>query len=450
MTSRIYVQGDIASPLSLKIYDADTHVELTDVLFMDVTVSVTSATEATLHHRNKGSTVVDVSPAPSLRPAKAPATRCAFDLEVWDERSHTGSGKIVQATLKRPGEQDYHVRRAVGDAELANAADPAFVMEMHRLSAIQDVLSPVIDAMAKKQPPATATSRMSNGGVVSNAFPHIPGSPTTSLFPPPKDYDVLEHINKQSEARTHRQPCQECKGTGEVELFNGTVPCSTCAPDLGNNTSMAYYKEDQFGTTAQDLLDGIDHMQKLTFEDKVVGKVINCRCKLSPINAQQFGGFPAFIDDTPGELVWPAENGKEVNEAMARHLAAWEKEEDSYSFDDIRPKGDPIGDGSAEQSILEVIKRNSEKIHDTIVGRTPVDTGFSNPCKEIDLGDGHTIRVRDMKDAAARFMEASSGATESMKQLGVTLKDLPECPDCKGTGKVTLFTSEEDCSTCCD
>jgi hypothetical protein len=436
MTSRIYVQGDIASPLSLKIYDADTHVELTDVLFMDVTVSVTSATEATLHHRNKGSTVVDVVKDPSRKLAATPTVRCEFDLRIEEEKAYNGFGNdtMVEAILKRPGEQAYHVRRAVADVELANAADPAFVLEMHRRSAIQDVLTPLIDELAKKKPPTTTTSRMSNGGVVSK-----PSRPTTSLFPPSKDYDVLEHINKQSEARTHRQPCQECKGTGEVELFNGTVPCSTCAPDLGNNTSVAYAKETKFGATPLDMgwTGGLLH-----YGDEEIGKVINCRCTLE----------------------YPAENGKKVNDALRAIIEPTKKA--AKSIGDLGMTIRNIQAGAAEQSLLEVIKRNSEKVHKAITGRTPVDTGFRNADDKfggfpVFIDDirpkgesiGDYVKEGDLKAAAARFMQNPCGEIP----LGefVRREDWPkhkksECPDCKGTGKVTLFTSEEKCSTCCD
>lgn len=373
MTSKIYIRGDIGGPsVDLEVYDADTMQRLLDVVFMDITIGMGTNTEATLTYRGGGKSpdVVDIVPDP-VNTCFKPKGGAEFDIKLYEDRLYGASETRVTAELRRRGAVATNCSRIVSDQEQAKAIYDA--LQMGREDVLRKLLEPVIQDLAKKQPPAT-------GGVVTsrtnNAFAN---NSNYGGFPPKLDYDALDPF-KRGEVKTHRPPCPECGGKGEVELFNGTVPCSTCVPKIDPMAKLGtklinYWKDGQ-----------------LYYGDDLFGKVINCRCTLT---AAEEPVTKKTIEDAAATIA---------------HIQA----------------------GAAEQNILDLLKRNSEKVRDAIIGR--------NPCAEIDLGYVYEDEMGYTPGATGEFI-ADKVFPKHKKS---------ECPDCNGTGSVELFTSNEPCSTCCD
>jgi len=338
MTSRIYVRGDIAQPTRCKVFDADTHMELTDIVFMDITIAAMGSTEASLTQRGtNGTTTVDVVPDPYPSGKGRPGD---FHLTLNVEPDHILGGTSYHARVTPHGEVTRNVKKVLSDLELNNAIDPKRRSEDVATSVLQDVMDSVIEDLVKQHPiPSGGVAgavRMNNASQAPTGT--VTHRPTTGLFPPAKDYEYLSPYSPSPEATFPVKKCPECNGKGEVELFNGTVPCSTCGP--GDTTTVRFGDvtmvvakpdRDQMDKVAKkiaDYWDGAAHAHPY--------EPINCRCDLSYVEEKNFGVTSAeFISDK----VFPRE------------------------------------------------------------------------CVE---------------------------------------KEKSECPDCGGTGSVELFTSVEDCSTCCD
>ncbi len=291
---RIYIQGDIGG--TPQFYNADTHQKICGILFADITTGGPQ-TEATLHYSHGGSEVADVVRYPGLK----------FNLSVQNARTSTAGETVVEANLGIYGKPVHRVRRVLSDLELSHVADPEALMQSYREDALYTVLEPLVKDLAAP-----------TGGPVT-----IPTSGGSRLS-----------ADKCNPSQAPSGRCPECKGTGEVELFNGTVPCSTCAPDLG-------------GTTVQSKVE-------------------------------------------------------------------------SYNFKDIRPKGGSIGD------YLKANQKTIRKILDPEL--TEITLGFMQQGQEF--------------TADKRFPKLNMGSQRN--------QNIKECPDCKGTGSVSLFTNVEPCPTCCD
>jgi hypothetical protein len=221
----IHYTGNIWDPDSMKVYDSSTGCQIQDVLTIEITVTVNKTTEADLIFLDGSSESVEIGSSPHKRSL---TNKRVFTVELKKERSPTSmSGDQYRAMLNEyeldhEGKIDFihpahGIQKIVTDLEMANVADPKQMVRYVVEEMLRRVLDPVVERSIKSlekpvSPMAMLNSVKNVGGTVDSLYPLVSRNPC-------KEISVSPSLQPR---------CGECGGSGQVELFNTTVPCSRC------------------------------------------------------------------------------------------------------------------------------------------------------------------------------------------------------------------------------
>lgn len=217
MTTRIYIKGDLSNPRDCELFDADTGQQLMDVAAIQITLDSNAPPYADLRRvNNKNTERVDIV----QRPAHPMAGRVLTTVGLARGRSQVFNGEQFEAivhhfTVQPDGElvqdkaKSYLAKQVADDQQLVTAHDPEAILRAHAERALRDaVIGAIVDPILDRN---FAQPKFAQGGIVNRA--PFPFTPKPSGF-----------VQKAA-------TCDECKGTGQVQLFNKTVPCSKgCKP----------------------------------------------------------------------------------------------------------------------------------------------------------------------------------------------------------------------------
>lgn len=197
MTTRVYYQGNLSDPTSVKLFDADTGKQLDDVAEVQVTVS---AAKQQVDLRRVNSTALErcelVQPPPHRMAGKVFAYT---SLEIENQAAQSRRlyrAQVQEFEVQSNGELEQRVgvfesTKWVDDHALALA--PPGTAAIHAADALREAVGgAIIDPIM---------------GQAGMQVPPIP-------FPAPPLKESRKYV------------CPECKGIGEVLLFSGPSPCS--------------------------------------------------------------------------------------------------------------------------------------------------------------------------------------------------------------------------------
>lgn len=219
MTTRVYTTGDPGDPRNLKLFDADTGKQLDDVAEVQFTISATKQPMIDLRRVNS---TASMRCELVQRPADPIAGKELKLMYLTSEQSVRFAGQLFTGimdtyTVQRDGTlelnptQRYRSQQVAPNQELMAAHDAGMVLRAYAERAMRDlvtggIVDPILNVMVPK-------SKFAQGGIVNRA--PFPFGKRPGAWTPATKTDI----------------CDECKGTGQVQLFNNTVPCSKgCKP----------------------------------------------------------------------------------------------------------------------------------------------------------------------------------------------------------------------------
>lgn len=186
MTSRVYIEGDLGRTTSLGLFDADTGRKLDDVAEMQITVTANNQFVDLRRVNSTATERCELVPRPDHPQCGKELTHVSLtredhpDRTVYEARVEVLEVGPLGELILTPG--SWRIRQEVSNLTLATFRDPSALLQHEaEIALTQAVKSAIIDPLLSQGAPAPA--------------------PTKST-------------------------CAECKGTGEVLLFNGPSPCS--------------------------------------------------------------------------------------------------------------------------------------------------------------------------------------------------------------------------------
>ena len=240
MTTRVYFRGDIADSVHLRIFDADTDVELKNVQALQITVDAqTRQTMADLRLiQNTSAAPTNCRAQVVSDPKKLPREFFALQVDYYgdgNEDVHDVHLRSFRSDDGRNVEEGLQLQttRRTSHSLLQAAYDPIGVSASEMRTAVWPSLEWLADRVLQAKgfgatlttmpfdpfPPAPPAPAFTRRTLAGNIIPAPPGTyPRVKLGP-------QTNINVPAPAAT----CPECYGTGLYKGFGG--PCSNgCKP----------------------------------------------------------------------------------------------------------------------------------------------------------------------------------------------------------------------------
>lgn len=427
MTKSIYIRGD------MEIYDAATHKQLKDIIAAAISFGPAVHTAATLTYGCGTKETVALLPSPVR----------SFDLTIEESPDSVGQATIIRATLSQDGANDLLASNSLShQEELGVCYD---IKADYRLSILRRVVEPLLQELAKT-PPVTGGGYASHGSTIpfppSSTCKTMPQKRRGQLkpvkvyngMPPPPTVDKLD-VHNDAPGRV----CQECGGSGTIDLFNGTVPCSTCGKDQGNTVALQqgnhrvhrkgqgiFSNETNYGGTAQ-----WDNPKSVPLAD-----ILDAGQGLKDFSLVYPGGSPGMVEPNHFPYI-PGDKGRTRHylDNVARFDARYQVIGETVNCRCIVDgKALDLGPGK-----LVV----SDEAYDRVVEHYPDWLGH------VTRWDGETKHqeVPSRQQSRSAFTK-SAEYRRLADQIKNSSLDLPveHCSECGGTGEIQMFTSVEKCS----
>lgn len=208
MTTSVYIRGNVADPINVHIYDADTGILVPGVTRIELVADTNSPTSAILCRRVGYADIhVDVVPGPPDPLAGKKVV--AFSME----SKH--SSKMC-AALQYARAEEYTVQDdgTLGAASVNENSDGVTDMELASYAGA-DPLTPIIDSMKAAM---RGLAALVTQDIIATALANIIQARNAPI-----------KVNPAGITKTP-PTCDECKGTGLYTGLHTTEPCSKGCP----------------------------------------------------------------------------------------------------------------------------------------------------------------------------------------------------------------------------
>jgi len=228
VTKNIYIKGDPGDPINLKLFDADTDLQLDDVA--ELRFQVSGGATPICEVRRLNTTGFETMNLLKRKPAKAAGTSL-YHFTIEEEHDSSRCETSLQATMTERVVQDdgrtkgiglpMHVQEKISDVELYSyrGQDPEAHIQRKAAAALGVMLYELAEKVAKAR-----VVKSSANTYPANCGPYAPKPPSGFIKRAIDKARTGDPVDT-GEARKD-WTCPECRGTGFYYGLHSKEPCS--------------------------------------------------------------------------------------------------------------------------------------------------------------------------------------------------------------------------------